>query len=80
MTDKLISIDPLHEYSIQPLCSSWCLFKQALPESELAFSSNMCDFTGFERGRHGHKLIFDVSTYMLTISDGHDREKQQEVV
>ena len=43
--------------------------------SELAYSSNMCDFTGFERGRHEHKLIFDVSTYVLMVSNGHDREK-----
>ena len=74
-TAKLISIGPLREYSVQPLCLCRYLYKQALPNSELAYSSNMCDFTGFERGRHEHKLIFDVSTYVSTVSDGHDREK-----
>ena len=38
------------------------------------------DFTGFERGRHEQKLIFDASTYVLMVSDDHDREKRQEVV
>ena len=44
MTAKLISIDPLREYSIQPLCLCWCLYKQPLPYSELAYFSNMFDF------------------------------------
>ena len=44
MTAKLISIDPLCEYSIQPLCLCWCLYKQPLPYSELAYFSNMFDF------------------------------------
>jgi hypothetical protein len=39
------------------------------------FTTVMCDFTGFERGRHEHKLIFDVGTYVLMVSNGHDREK-----
>ena len=41
---KLISIDPLREYSVQPLCLYRCLYKQPLPNSELAYFSNMCDF------------------------------------
>ena len=43
-TAKLILIDPLREYSVQPLCLCWCLYKQPLPNLELAYFSNMCDF------------------------------------
>jgi len=41
-----------------------------------AYSSDMRDFTGFDRGGHEHKLMFDVSTYVSMVSNGHDREKQ----
>jgi hypothetical protein len=74
VTAKLISIDPLRKCSIQPLCLYRCLYKQALPNSEHAYSSNMYDFAGFERGKHEHKLAFNVSTYMSTVSDGRNRE------
>jgi hypothetical protein len=51
----------LREYSAQPLCLSRCLYKQALPNLEHAYLSNMYDFTAFERGRYEYKLIFNVS-------------------
>ena len=44
LTAKLILIDPLRKYSVQPLCLCWCLYKQPLPNLELAYFSNMCDF------------------------------------
>jgi hypothetical protein len=34
----------------------------------------MYDFTGFERGRYEYKLIFNVSIYVPTVSDGYGRE------
>ena len=44
ITAKLISIDPLREYSVQPLCLYRYLYKQPLPNLELAYFSNMCNF------------------------------------
>ena len=44
VTAKLISIDPLREYNVQPLCLCRCLYKQPLPNSEFAYFSNMCNF------------------------------------
>ena len=44
LTAKLILIDPLRKYSVQPLCLCRCLYKQPLPNSELAYFSNMCNF------------------------------------
>ena len=43
-TAKLISIDPLREYSVQPLCLCRCLYKQPLPNSEFAYFGSMCNF------------------------------------
>ena len=44
VTAKLILIDPLRKYSVQPLCLCRCLHKQPLPNSDLAYFSNMCNF------------------------------------
>jgi hypothetical protein len=48
--------------------------KQALPNSEHAYLSNAYDFTGCERGRYQYKLIFNVSIYVSTVSNGYGRE------
>jgi len=78
LTAKLTLIDPLHKYSIQPLCLCWCLYKQTLPNLEHAYSNNMCNFTGFERGRHEHKLVFDVALmcqwFPMAMIEINDRE------
>jgi len=52
---------------------------QYMVNCPFAYSSDTRDFTGFDRGGHEHKLMFDVSTYVSMVSDGHDREKQEGV-